>query len=181
MEPGTFDTWLHFIVLSRFFAICFPMKVKTICTTRRAKIVIPGLWLAAILCALPEYFTKVIFFWNLFSFSLRSIFSICSFVCAPMLTLCNLELKIDTSVWNQVNTYLFCQACKVHDNRGFPKVDHSGIGARIVLEQINSANKTTSNRTGTLNPRTVYTAHFLSLMPNPLSSSKSKNQLSMTT
>ena len=26
-------------------------------------------------------------------------------------------------------------------NRGFPKVDHSGIDARIVLEQINSAIK----------------------------------------
>ena len=53
-------------------------------------------------------------------------------------------------------------------NRGFPKVDHSGIDARIVLEQINSAkNKTTSNRNWTLNPRTVSTAHFLSLMPYP--------------
>ena len=27
-------------------------------------------------------------------------------------------------------------------NRGFPKVDHSGRSARIVLEQINSAKKT---------------------------------------
>ena len=26
-------------------------------------------------------------------------------------------------------------------NRGFPKVDHSGIDARIVLEQINSVKK----------------------------------------
>ena len=32
------------------------------------------------------------------------------------------------------------------DNRGFPKVDHSGRSTRIVLEQINSAKKTTSNR-----------------------------------
>ena len=31
--------------------------------------------------------------------------------------------------------------------RGFPKVDHSGINARIVLEQITSAKKTSSNRT----------------------------------
>ena len=31
--------------------------------------------------------------------------------------------------------------------RGFPKVDHSGIHARIVLEQITSAKKTSSNRT----------------------------------
>ena len=46
---------------------------------------------------------------------------------------------------------------------GFSKVDHSGIDARIVLEQINSAQKTTFNRTWTLNPKT--TAHFLSPMP----------------
>ena len=30
---------------------------------------------------------------------------------------------------------------------GFPKIDHSGIDARIVLEQINSAKKATCNRT----------------------------------
>ena len=30
--------------------------------------------------------------------------------------------------------------------RGFPKVDHSGRSARIVLEQINSAKKPSSNR-----------------------------------
>ena len=30
--------------------------------------------------------------------------------------------------------------------RAFPKVDHSGRSARFVLEQINSAKKTTSNR-----------------------------------
>ena len=52
-------------------------------------------------------------------------------------------------------------------NWGFPKVDHSGRSARIVLEQINSAKKTTSNRTWTLDPRTVCTTHFLSLMPYP--------------
>ena len=34
-----------------------------------------------------------------------------------------------------------------HFIRGFPKVDHSDRSARIVLEQINSAKKTTSNRT----------------------------------
>ena len=34
-----------------------------------------------------------------------------------------------------------------HFIRGFPKVDHSGRSARIVLGQINSAKKTTSNRT----------------------------------
>ena len=32
------------------------------------------------------------------------------------------------------------QKISVH-NRGFPKIDHSGIDARIVLEQINSAKK----------------------------------------
>ena len=53
------------------------------------------------------------------------------------------------------------------DNRGFPKVDHSGINARIVLEQINSTKKNSSNRTLTLDPRTVYTVHFLSLIPYP--------------
>ena len=53
-------------------------------------------------------------------------------------------------------------------NQGFSKVDHSGINARIVIEQINSAKKkTTSNRTWALDPRTVCTAHFLSLMPYP--------------
>ena len=31
--------------------------------------------------------------------------------------------------------------------QGFPKVDHSGVDARVVLERINSAKKTTSNRT----------------------------------
>ena len=31
--------------------------------------------------------------------------------------------------------------------RGFPKVDHSGIDARIVLEPRNSAKKTSSKRT----------------------------------
>ena len=36
---------------------------------------------------------------------------------------------------------------QLEDNRGFPKVDHSGIDARIVLEQINSAKKATCNRT----------------------------------
>ena len=35
---------------------------------------------------------------------------------------------------------------KTENIRGFPKVDHSDIDARIVLEQINSAKKTTSNR-----------------------------------
>ena len=29
---------------------------------------------------------------------------------------------------------------------GFPQIDHSGIDARIVLEQINTAQKATSNR-----------------------------------
>ena len=43
----------------------------------------------------------------------------------------------------------------VIDNRGFPKGDHSGIGARIVLEQYKFTKKATSNRTWTLNPRTV--------------------------
>ena len=32
-------------------------------------------------------------------------------------------------------------------NRGFPKVDHSGIDARIVLEQNKFTKKATSNRT----------------------------------
>ena len=34
-----------------------------------------------------------------------------------------------------------------HFIRGFPKVDHSDKSARIVEGQINSAKKTTSNRT----------------------------------
>ena len=40
--------------------------------------------------------------------------------------------------------------------RGFPKVDHSGLNARIVLEQNSFTQKNaTSNRTWTLDPRTV--------------------------
>ena len=39
--------------------------------------------------------------------------------------------------------------------RGFPKVDHSGIKARIVSERNKFTKKATSNRTLTLDPRTV--------------------------
>ena len=35
------------------------MKVKTICTTRRAKLVIAVLWIVATICAIPEIFTRV--------------------------------------------------------------------------------------------------------------------------
>ena len=35
----------------------------------------------------------------------------------------------------------------VRGNRGFPKIDHSGIDARIVLEQNKFSKKATSNRT----------------------------------
>ena len=60
-------------------------------------------------------------------------------------------------------TFFFFFAVRFY--RGFPKVDHSGRSARIVLEQINSAKKKpSSNRTWTLDPRT---AHFLSPMPYP--------------
>ena len=38
----------------RFFAICFPMKVKTICTTRRAKLVIPLLWVIGFIMSIPN-------------------------------------------------------------------------------------------------------------------------------
>ena len=40
--------------------------------------------------------------------------------------------------------------CRTHlnfDNRVFPKIDHSDIDARIVLEQNKFSKKTTSNRT----------------------------------
>ena len=40
--------------LLRYFAICHPMKVKTICTTKRAKLVIAVLWIVALICAAPE-------------------------------------------------------------------------------------------------------------------------------
>ena len=60
--------------------------------------------------------------------------------------------------WTYANSYSI---------RVFPKVDHSGRSARIVLDQINSAKKMTSNRSWTLDPRTVYAAHFLSLMAYP--------------
>ena len=52
-------------------------------------------------------------------------------------------------------------------NRGFPKVDHTGRSARIVLEQINSAKKNLPLTGIELDPRTVCTAHFLSIMPYP--------------
>ena len=42
-------------------------------------------------------------------------------------------------------------------NRGFPKIDHSGINARIVLEQNKFSKKATSNRT---QPKDC-SAHFL--------------------
>ena len=48
----------------RFFAICYPMKVRTICTTRRAKIVIPILWITGIAISIPMGFDQV----RLFSF-----------------------------------------------------------------------------------------------------------------
>ena len=53
---------------------------------------------------------------------------------------------------------LLCQTTFVpfYNNRGFPKVDHCGTSARIVLEQINSAKqKPSSNGSWTLDPRTV--------------------------
>ena len=39
--------------------------------------------------------------------------------------------------------------------RGFLKIDHSDIDARVVLEQNRFSKKATPNRTRTLNPRTV--------------------------
>ena len=90
---------------------------------------------------------------------------------------CQICVIYENLDWN------YCQFCLVCKNpkslncfnsydshnvhiRGFPKVDHSGRSARIVLEQINSAKKKTSpNRTWTLDPGC--TAHFLSLMPYP--------------
>ena len=47
------------LFLLRYFAICHPMKVKTICTTRRAKLVIAVMWIVAMICAVPEIFTRV--------------------------------------------------------------------------------------------------------------------------
>ena len=43
----------------RFFAICYPMKVKSMCTTRRAKIVILTLWIVSFSVSLPFGFTQV--------------------------------------------------------------------------------------------------------------------------
>ena len=37
--------------------------------------------------------------------------------------------------------FFFAVVKSFENNRGFPKVDHSGRSARIVLEQINSAKK----------------------------------------
>ena len=43
----------------RFLAICYPMKVKSICTTRRAKIVIPIPWIISATNGLPPIFLTV--------------------------------------------------------------------------------------------------------------------------
>ena len=50
--------------------------------------------------------------------------------------------------------------CEV--TRGFPKIDHSGIDARIVLEQnkFSKKKKATSDMTWTPDPRTFSVAHF---------------------
>ena len=40
-------------------------------------------------------------------------------------------------------------------NRGFPKIDHSGIDTRIVFKKNKFSKKVTSNRVRTLDPRTV--------------------------
>ena len=52
-------TWLS--KFCRFFAICYPMKVRSICTTRRAKIVILVLWIISAAYGLPIIFTQVCF------------------------------------------------------------------------------------------------------------------------
>ena len=57
------------------------------------------------------------------------------------------------------------------DIRGFPKVDHSGRSARIVLEQINSAKKKlplTGVEPSTLGLSVLLTSCLLSLMPYPV-------------
>ena len=41
------------------------------------------------------------------------------------------------------------------DNQGFPKIDHSGCTARIVLEQNEFSKKVTSNRDWTRDPTTL--------------------------
>ena len=57
--------------------------------------------------------------------------------------------------------------------QGFPKIDHSGISARIGLEQNKFSKKATSNKTKTLNPRTVVLTscvqfHALPTVPIPI-------------
>ena len=47
------------LILHRFFAICYPMQVKSICTTRRAKIIIPILWIISAACGSPALFSMV--------------------------------------------------------------------------------------------------------------------------
>ena len=42
------------VTFFRFFAICYPMKVKTICTNQRAKLVIPVLWIAGFIAGIPR-------------------------------------------------------------------------------------------------------------------------------
>ena len=43
----------------------------------------------------------------------------------------------------------------MNDNRGFPKIDHFGSAARIVLEQNKFSKRTTSNRYWMWDPRTL--------------------------
>ena len=46
-------------------------------------------------------------------------------------------------------------------SRGFPKIDNSGINARIVLQQNKFSKKATSSRTWTLEPRTIVLTSFV--------------------
>ena len=45
--------------MNRFFAICYPMHVKSICTTRRAQIAIPFLWIISAALSLPNAIIQV--------------------------------------------------------------------------------------------------------------------------
>ena len=75
------------------------------------------------------------------------------------------SLKIVFRSWGSNGKRKSIQKLKDKHNRVFPKVDHSGRSARIVLEQINSAKKTTSNRSWTLDPNVLLTSCLSCLTP----------------
>ena len=107
----------------RFFAICYPMKVKSICTTRRAKIIIPILWIVSALYSIPNMFFLVryiyiyiyIFFFKVFGGHM-------SFFLGPLVPLFWISGDVSSGFQSQSGfcliRYFFCGGeCNVHSPR----------------------------------------------------------------